>query len=101
MTLASLVVPPGGQGEGGEGEVNYVHSQSWKPHLTASQSTSSFKQGHPAKQIKNYTVGQIGLYLDALPKHSLFQSLSSSPQPEEGPNYSQPADIRGQNRRTT
>ena len=26
-------------------KVNYVHSQSWKPHLTASQSTGSFKQG--------------------------------------------------------
>ena len=26
-------------------KVNYVHSQSWKPHLTASQSRGSFKQG--------------------------------------------------------
>ena len=49
MTLASLVVPPGGQGGR---KVNYVHSQSWKPHLTASQSTSSFKQGPAEKQIK-------------------------------------------------
>ena len=48
MTLASLVVPPGGQGGR---KVNYVHSQSWKPHLTASQSTLSFKQGHAATGV--------------------------------------------------
>ena len=32
-----------------------MHSQSWKPHLTASQSTWSFKQGQTT-QIKNFIV---------------------------------------------
>ena len=40
---------------GRQRKVNYVHSQSWKPHLTASQSTWSFKQGQTT-QIKNFIV---------------------------------------------
>ena len=49
-----IIGRPGGQGSGEEEEaskVNNLHSQSWKPPLTASQSTWSYKQAKKHQKV--------------------------------------------------